>query len=83
MLRFSSCTVVDAFVFICLQVHIQNSTLAGGVAIGTLADLIIEPWAAILVGMVAGTVSVLGFKYLTVSLQYIRVYILVVYVHLC
>lgn len=47
------------------MVHIQNSTLAGGVAIGTLADLIIEPWAAILVGMVAGTISVLGFQFLT------------------
>lgn len=47
------------------MVHVQNSTLAGGVAIGTLADLIIEPWAAILVGMVAGCVSVLGFQYMT------------------
>jgi len=50
-------------------VHIQNSTLAGGVAIGTLADLIIEPWAAILVGMVAGVISVLGFRFLTVCLK--------------
>jgi ammonium transporter Rh len=47
------------------MVHIQNSTLAGGVAIGTLADMIIQPWAAILVGGVAGVISVLGFRYLT------------------
>lgn len=51
------------------QVHIQNSTLAGGVAIGTLADFIIQPWGAILVGIVAGTVSVLGYRYLTVKLS--------------
>jgi len=52
------------------MVHIQNATLAGGVAIGTLADLIIQPWAAILVGMVAGTVSVLGFHYITPLLSH-------------
>lgn len=57
------------------MVHVQNSTLAGGVAIGTLADLIIQPWAAILVGIVAGTVSVVGFRYLTPFLnKYLRVH---------
>jgi len=47
------------------MIHIQNSTLAGGVAIGTLADMIIQPWGAILVGSVAGIVSVIGYRYLT------------------
>ncbi|ESO06642.1 hypothetical protein HELRODRAFT_186399 [Helobdella robusta] len=47
------------------MVHVQNSTLAGGVAIGSVADMIIQPWAAILTGMVAGVVSVLGYKFLT------------------
>lgn len=57
------------------MVHVQNSTLAGGVAIGTLADLIIQPWAAILVGMVAGTVSVLGYRYLTPLLnKYLKIH---------
>jgi len=55
--------------FFFFQIHIQNSTLAGGVAIGTLADMIIQPWAAILVGGVAGTVSVLGYRYLTVRMR--------------
>lgn len=45
----------------------QNSTIAGGVAIGTTADMMIGPWGAGLIGMVAGTISVLGYKYLTVS----------------
>ncbi|KAK2142624.1 hypothetical protein LSH36_932g01094 [Paralvinella palmiformis] len=45
--------------------HIQNSTLAGGVAVGTIADMMIHPWGAMLVGMIAGAVSVIGYKYLS------------------
>lgn len=47
------------------MVHIQNSTLAGGVAVGTAADLMIQPWGALLIGIIAGTLSVLGYVYLT------------------
>jgi len=47
------------------MVHVQNATLAGGVAVGTCADLIIRPWGAILIGMVAGIVSTLGYAYVT------------------
>lgn len=44
-------------------VHIQNSTLAGGVAIGATARLALMPSVAFLVGIGAGVVSVLGYVY--------------------
>ncbi|XP_012557534.1 ammonium transporter Rh type A [Hydra vulgaris] len=47
------------------MVHIQNATIAGGVAIGTCADLMIRPWGAILIGILAGAISVIGFTYIT------------------
>ncbi|XP_013381459.2 ammonium transporter Rh type B [Lingula anatina] len=47
------------------MVHVQNATLAGGVAIGTSADLMIRPWGAMLVGTSAALISTLGFTYLT------------------
>jgi ammonium transporter Rh len=43
------------------MVDIQNATLAGGVALGTIADMRIIPVVAILVGGFAGFVSTFGF----------------------
>lgn len=51
-----------------MQVHIQNATLAGGVAVGSCADMEIKPYGAMIIGSLAGIVSVLGFKFLTVSM---------------
>ncbi|NXG23181.1 RHAG protein, partial [Grallaria varia] len=47
------------------MVLIQNATLAGGVAVGTCADVDIHPFGAMCIGALAGTVSVLGFRFLT------------------
>jgi len=47
------------------MVHIQNSTLAGGVAVGTICNLLIGAHGAILIGMIAGIVSVIGYQYLS------------------
>jgi len=44
-------------------VHIQNSTLAGGVAIGATARLAMGPGIALLVGLAAGLISVVGYFY--------------------
>merc|ERR1711937_148089 len=46
------------------MVHIQNATLAGGVAMGSSADFACGPAYALLVGSVAGLVSTLGYQYL-------------------
>jgi ammonium transporter Rh len=40
---------------------ILNATLAGGVSIGSSADLIAEPYAAYLIGFIGGAISALGF----------------------
>uniref|UniRef100_A0A673TWQ9 Ammonium transporter Rh type A n=1 Tax=Suricata suricatta TaxID=37032 RepID=A0A673TWQ9_SURSU len=48
------------------MVHIQNATLAGGVAVGTCADMPIRPFGSMVIGGIGGIVSVFGFKFLTV-----------------
>lgn len=40
---------------------ILNATLAGGVAIGATADVVLEPGLSILIGFFAGAVSSYGF----------------------
>jgi ammonium transporter Rh len=43
---------------------VLNSTLAGGVAMGSAADLIDYPFCSMIVGFVTGAISALGFIYL-------------------
>lgn len=51
------------------MVDIQNATLAGGVAVGSSSDLVIQPWGALLIGCIAGWLSVYGYVYLTPWLE--------------
>ncbi|VDP11171.1 unnamed protein product [Onchocerca flexuosa] len=44
--------------------HISNSVLAGGIAIGTVANIILEPFYALLIGCLGALVSVLGNNYI-------------------
>eukprot|EP01064_Diplonema_japonicum_P016016 TRINITY_DN24057_c0_g1_i1.p1 TRINITY_DN24057_c0_g1~~TRINITY_DN24057_c0_g1_i1.p1 ORF type:complete len:473 (+),score=163.37 TRINITY_DN24057_c0_g1_i1:43-1461(+) len=71
----ASCT--SAFLFSYLlrnsgkfsMVDIQNATLAGGVAVGTSSDIITEAWPALLIGMIAGGLSVAGYVYVQPALE--------------
>ncbi|XP_019869284.2 ammonium transporter Rh type A [Aethina tumida] len=47
------------------MVHIQNSTLAGGVAVGSCANLMVQPYGAIIIGIIAGVLSVFGYTKLS------------------
>ncbi|CAI2331515.1 unnamed protein product [Caenorhabditis sp. 36 PRJEB53466] len=51
------------------MVHVANSTLAGGVAIGTTANVVLEPAHAMIIGCLAGLISVLGYKYISPMLS--------------
>lgn len=63
------------------MVHIQNSTLAGGVAVGSVCNMHIGAGGAVAVGIGAGVISVLGYRFLTVSSfsmlpRHIRIFLL-------
>lgn len=53
---------------------ILNSTLAGGVVIGSTADLITLPWVSIFIGFFIGIISVIGYRiinpFLVEKIQY-------------
>jgi len=51
------------------MVHIQNATLAGGVAIGSSSDLVVGPGGAIFIGALAGMLSVYGFHHISPMLH--------------
>uniref|UniRef100_A0A0R3RVG6 Ammonium_transp domain-containing protein n=1 Tax=Elaeophora elaphi TaxID=1147741 RepID=A0A0R3RVG6_9BILA len=44
--------------------HVSNSVLAGGIAIGTVANIILEPFYALLIGCLGAFVSVMGNNYI-------------------
>ena len=50
--------------------HVQNATLAGGVAMAATASMPVQPFGALLIGSIAGIASVLGFKYTQVMKRF-------------
>lgn len=48
---------------------VLNATIAGGVMVGASCDMITNPGTAIIIGSVAGTISALGFAYLSAALR--------------
>ncbi len=48
------------------MVDLQNASLSGGVAVGAIADLYIEPYGAFVIGSITGAISCLGYHYLQV-----------------
>jgi ammonium transporter Rh len=51
------------------MVHIQNATLAGGVAVGSSSDLVIGPGGALGIGLLAGFLSVWGYETMSPLLE--------------
>lgn len=51
------------------MVHVQNASLAGGVAIGSSANLRLPPAASLAVGLVAGTLSTWGYEVVSPALE--------------
>lgn len=43
---------------------ILNASLAGGVMIGTASGILVNPGTALCIGLFAGVISTLGFRYL-------------------
>lgn len=50
-------------------VDAQNACLAGGVAVGAIADLMLQPYGAILIGSAAGILSTIGYQFIQGWLQ--------------
>ncbi|KAL7866794.1 hypothetical protein AOLI_G00146080 [Acnodon oligacanthus] len=47
------------------MVHIQNATLAGGVALGTASEFMITPYGSLIVGFCCGILSTFGYLVLS------------------
>ncbi|KAL1777225.1 blood group Rh(CE) polypeptide [Sigmodon hispidus] len=52
------------------MVHVHNAVLAGGVAVGAPCFLITSPWIAMVLGLTAGLISIVGAKCLPVCLNH-------------
>jgi len=48
---------------------VLNASIAGGVAVGANADIIVSPFGSMIIGFVSGTVSSFGYAYLSAFLR--------------
>ena len=48
-------------------VDAQNAALSGGVAVGAISHLMLQPYGAILIGSVSGIISTVGYQIIQVS----------------
>ena len=48
-------------------VDLQNASLSGGVVVGAVANLMIQPYGAIICGTIVGVISTLGFEVVQVG----------------
>lgn len=46
--------------------HVQHATIAGGIAIGSVVDLNVQIYVALIVGAVAGFLATIGYQYIEV-----------------
>ncbi|XP_035970910.1 blood group Rh(CE) polypeptide isoform X3 [Halichoerus grypus] len=68
LLQLTSMALVEVTVFVTMRMidrqylstHIHNAVLAGGVAVGPSCHLITSPWLAMLLGFMAGLISIGG-----------------------
>lgn len=57
-----------------LMFDIQRATLAGGIAIGSATPVVVSPGGAMVIGLVAGIVSVLGYAYVNPAIGYFKIH---------
>ena len=50
-------------------VDAQNACLSGGVAVGAIADLVLQPYGVLIIGSVAGMISTIGYQLIQNWLQ--------------
>ena len=79
LLALSAATIATYFVSILVNrgkasmVDMANAALAGGVGIGSVCN-VVDPLGAFVIGLIAGTISVLGYRFLLPALEKIRIF---------
>jgi len=54
--------------------HLVNAPLAGGVALGACANILLAPFDALAIGVVSGAVAVFGYIFISVKLIFLNIH---------